>query len=99
MKSEKEQYPLGMLGQHWFGCESNEHNINSFNKCLLSDFYIHGTVLGSWDPPVKKTKNKQKKTKILPGLVELLSQQKVQTRNNRHKKNVVRHYWLISAMN
>lgn len=46
MRSEREQYPLGMLGQRWFGCESNEHNIHSFNKYLLRSFYIQGIVLG-----------------------------------------------------
>lgn len=69
MKSEREQYPLGMLGQHWFGCESNEHNINSSNKCLLSDFYIHGTILGSWDPPVKKKPQKTNKRKPKTSLI------------------------------
>lgn len=61
MRSEREQYPLGMLGQCWFGCESNEHKIYSFNKYLLRSSYIQGTVLGIWDPSVKNTRKTNSK--------------------------------------
>ena len=88
MRSEKQQYPLGMLGQHCFGCESNEHKIHSFNKYLLRSFYIQGTVLGIWDPSVKKKTHQKPKPKKIPALVELLFQQKNQTRSNRPKNKL-----------
>lgn len=71
MRSEKEQYPVGMLGQRWFGCESHKHKIHSFNKYLLRFFYIQGIVLGIWDPSVMhgggpmKTKKQTKKDHLL----------------------------------
>lgn len=69
-------------GDAWpvFGCESNEHNIHSFNKYLLSYFHIYRTVL---DSQLGSTSEKQKKTKNIPALVVLLFQQKNQTRNKK----------------
>lgn len=53
--------PTGMLGQCWFGCEFSKHNIQSFNKHLLSYFYIQGMVLGIWDSSVKNKRKQQQK--------------------------------------
>lgn len=79
MKSYRDQYLLGMLGQLWLGCESNGHTICSFDKYFLSSFYIWGSGLGIWDPSVKN-KNKTK----IPALVEL--QWEIQTKNKKTKK-------------
>jgi len=91
MRSEKEQFPLGMLGQRWFCCESHKHKIHSFNKYLLRFFYIQGTVLGIWDPSVMggTHENKKTKPKKITALVKVLFQQENQTRSNRHKNPLI----------
>ena len=90
MRSEKEQFPLGMLGQRWFGCESHKHKIHSFNKYLLRFFYIQGTVLGIWDPSVmgRGARKQKTKPKKITALVKVLFQQENQTRSNRLKNKL-----------